>query len=131
MFAITERANNFRNFCIEHKEEVESLTGDDLAAKFGISKTSIIKISEAAGLKIQKKVRGRKTGYKVIYKPKTIEIFDPNPVGSIASLKNSFKDTSDTKCSIDILLDESGTILVNNLLLPFKNKNIKITIETK
>ena len=131
MFAITERANNFRNFCIEHKEEVESLTGDDLAAKFGISKTSIIKISEAAGLKIQKKVRGRKTGYKVVYKPKPTIQLDSLSSSCSAETFGPFKDTSDTKCSIDILLDESGTILVNNLLLPFKNKNIKITIETK
>ena len=133
LIPIPERAYNFRVFCQEHPTEVESANGDDLATNFGISKTSIIVISKEFNLNIQKKKRGRKLGFKVPYKPRTLNIIPtelktPVPIISKTSIST---DSSAVKCSIDVLIDKEGIALIKQLLKPFQNKIIKLTIEPK
>jgi len=108
-----ERIAKLREYFEEHQNEQLEETTDEVAKKFGTSKTTVFNMTKRYSIGLIKSERGRKAG-SISSKPQK-ELFE----------------SSDVKCSVDVLLSPKGLAFVDTLLSSFKNQTIKLTIEPK
>ena len=115
-----EKSIKLNNFYKEHEGTNIQQTAEELSIRFDVSKSTIYSASKNFNVTLAKK----SSHIPIKSKNKT-------SVAQKILFIPGEKTTSNIKCYLDVLLNNTGIAFVTSVLNSFKNQNIKITIEPK